>query len=239
MLPVGRHQCYGGPLLEEVLHLLVEVLAWRQHVLRVDASYDIGSLDVVVVEVDEHLVALVRLEECSAAAGSHRLCDTHPWGGYAGEDLVPLLGLLLHLGLLFCHVFLLLLHLIAEGFLLIDELLTVGRQDFLRLLGIAVRLAEVFLQELYLLQFLPVVLVAVAVLLPRLDVHGIVFVGYCACATVEDGVGGHLLQFVVEPGHLALVDFGLALKGLVLPLEVGLGHLLHFLDHVLDVVDQE
>ena len=76
MMSVGRDECHRTQATKA--HLTVHALSRIVGVLRIELSYHIGALHIVVVEVHEHLIAHTRFIVEAAAFGSDGCGDTYP-----------------------------------------------------------------------------------------------------------------------------------------------------------------
>ena len=72
MVAIGRHDGHRDLFIHRRTACAVKAFAWLERVLGVETADHVGALHIVVVEVDEHLVADLGLEESTAARRGHR-----------------------------------------------------------------------------------------------------------------------------------------------------------------------
>ena len=144
VMTVGRHERHTETITLLYLRCQIAVQAFcrLQRVLGIEGAYDVWPLNIVVVEVHEHLVANARFVIEAATIGSHGRGDADPRCGIAGNfflksrpgcirDLLPVLHGFLRLGLfLFDNdqtlgCLLILLSQILDSIIFIDGITTV------------------------------------------------------------------------------------------------------------------
>ena len=78
----GHRHLTGDTKLDTWCPLALNALRRLKRVLGEQTTHDIGTFHIVVVEVDQHLVAFLRSEIGSSARGGHRCDHTDPGRGH-------------------------------------------------------------------------------------------------------------------------------------------------------------
>ena len=101
----------------------VEVVDGRHRIFRVNAAHDVGTLHVVALEVDHHLVTLFELEHRATTLGGQWCGDAYPRSSLAQAVLLQFLAFLLEFLLRLLDLIFSCVDIILEGSLLLLQFL--------------------------------------------------------------------------------------------------------------------